>query len=448
MKHIDKDHPNFKYDRAVVPELEDLDKFFLEDSQKGDIMIANDFQVKTEVQREELISKLTKTYTDDTLDEPINGANVLFEEIRPSMWLKPLGDGYYLQPRFFSILSKVLTKHRVNVLQYAMDPTYKPPTHTPQGPLKQFIDAGFPRGMKAFHDNFDAIMDVLLISQYQKRMQRKNNLAQGKRFRYNVNDYVVMMIEKYRHLLFCKHLPIPSPHTFVMEQRGKNKSSEISLMQHAFDAVMTVTSVGMQISSLTPNKADRLDYKVNSSLATFYEVYGKDYLKAKVGIFRQNSYGTTTSFNARAVIVSKQGVHNHESLTIPYSLAFKIFELHLAKIYIDEKGYSPIDIFEARAEFARQYNEEIHQTLTRLIMDFWGGRGWLAPFLRHPFLFKLSAQLFNIDEIGKDPMDNTIEMSPMTLAATNADFNTTIEAFYSNVDRTTSLIAGTHPKAA
>lgn len=426
-RHVDPDYPNFHYDPAVVIALDNLDEYFKEDSSEREVFIANDFQVDTEEKRERLISRLTKTYSKDYLDEPINGANSLFEKVVPSMWIRPVGNGKFLQPKIFAMLSKVLTRDRVNILQYAMDPSYRLPHNlTPKGWVKTFLDAGFPRGMKAFYENFDAIMDLLIMNHYRKREARREMLGNTRRNggqKRNVTDYIAMVIEKYRDAIFCDHLPVPSNQLFIMEKRGKNKVSEVPLMQYAFDAVHTVTSISSRIRGISPRESDRLDYKVNELMSEFYEKYSQNYLTSKPGVFRKNSYGTSSSFNARAVIVSRQGVQNYDEIILPYSLGFKIFELHIAKIYIDEKEYSPIDIFEMRAEYARQFNKEVHDVMMRLLHDFWGGRGWAANFLRHPYLSKLSSQFFYVPEIGTDPLDNTIQMSPMALKGPNADFD-------------------------
>lgn len=425
--HFDEEHPEFRYEPAVVIALDDLDKYFEEDSKEGKIFIANDFQVDTEEKRERLINMLTKTYSRDFLDEPINGANSLFEKVRPTMWIKPIGDeGLFIQPKFFTMLSKALTRDRVNILQHAIDPSYRLPNNlTPKGIVKSYLDAKFPRGLKAFHDHFDEIMDLLVMNSFRKRESKRemvgsNRRANGKR---NTSDYIAMVIEKYRHLIFCHHLPVPSNQLFIMEKRGKNKVSEVPLMQYAFDAVHTVTSISSRIRPVTPREADRLNYKVMELMSEFFEKYAQNYLTSKPGVFRKNSYGTSSSFNARAVIVSRQGIQAYDEIIIPYALGFKILEIHIAKIYIDEKEFSPIDIFEMRAEYARQFNPEVHHVMMRLIQDFWGGRGWASNFLRHPFLSKLSSQFMYIPEVGTDPLDNTIQMSPMALKGPNADFD-------------------------
>lgn len=452
-RHIDPDYPNFTYDPAVVVALDNLDDYFKEDSSEREVFIANDFQVDTEDKREHLVDMLTKTYSREFLDEPINGANSLFEKVAPSMWIRPVGNGKFVQPKFLSMLTKALTRDRVNMVQYAMDPSYKLPiTKTPSGLLKTFLDAGFPRGMKAFHDHFDEIMDILIMNQYRKREARRNALGEGRRTSArNTMDYIAMCIEKYRDSIFCEHLPVPSNQVFIMEKRGKNKVSEVPLMQYAFDAVHTVTSISSRIRGVSPREADRLDYKVNDLMSEFYEKYSQNYLTSKPGVFRKNSYGTSSSFNARAVIVSRQGIQNYDEIIIPYSLGFKIFEHHIAKIYIDDKQFSPIDIFEMRAEYAKQFNKGIHNVMNTLVNDFWGGRGWPNNFLRHPYLSKLSSQFFYIPEVGTDPLDTTIQLSPMVLKGPNADSTISFKCrgpYHGNMVRKTSLIAGTYPKAA
>ena len=454
--HVDRDHPDFKYENAVVIKLIDLNEYF--EQFRDTALIANDHQITTDKEREELLDRLTKTYTDDVFDEPINGNNPLFESIEPSMWIRPIGKGSkFVHPKFLTIIAKLLKKDKFDIIRHLLDPSYKPPTTTPKGLVKTYMDAGFPRGFKAFYENFDAIMEVLIFDQYRKREAKRLITGDRKRnAKRTPLDYVAMLIEKYRDILFCDYLPIPSKHVFVMEKKGKNKASEVSLMYHAFDAVSTVTSISDRIKPITAKDADRLDYKINyTCMAAFYENYGTNYLKSKPGIFRKNSYGTSTSFNARAVIVSRQGVHNYDEIEISYAIGFKIFELHIAKVFIDRYNSTPIDIFEMRSKYARQFSPKVHRVMNNLVEDYWGGRGWSSNLLRHPYLSTLSSQNLLIPPggIGADPLDYTIKMSPLILAGPNADLTHILITecqgpCYSNVARKTPLIAGTHPKAA
>lgn len=420
-RHVDRHNPHHRYEPGVVVQIEDINQYYREDIElrKDKLRYANDLQIKTEEDREHLIDLLTKTYSGEYLDEPINGANILFEDIAPSMWIKPISDGKFMNPKVFQILSKVLTNSGVNIMQYAMDPSYKPQhNHTPKRMFKAYLDLDLPRGMKPFYDHFDEIMDVLLLNSYYKRKERRVRNP-NKPTQHNNFDYAAMLVEKYRDRIFCDALPIPSSHAFVMEKRGKNKVSEIGLMQYVFDAVLTATSLSSRIRAVSKKEAYRLDYKINSLMMQFQNKYSDDQISSKAGIMRQNSYGTTTSFNARAVIVSRQGIQKYDEIFIPYAMGMKLLEHHIAKILMDKSKRSPIDIFEMRAEYARQFSPEIHGIMTQLVNDFWGGRGWPANHLRHPYLSTLSSQYMYIPEIGKDPMDNTVQMSPMSLAGPN-----------------------------
>lgn len=112
--HVDRDHPDFKYENAVVIKLIDLNAYFEEF--RDTALIANDHQITTDKEREELLDRLTKTYTDDVFDEPINGNNPLFESIEPSMWIRPIGKGSkFVHPKFLTIIVKLLKKDKFDI---------------------------------------------------------------------------------------------------------------------------------------------------------------------------------------------------------------------------------------------------------------------------------------------------------------------------------------------
>lgn len=411
----------FKYDNPIVLSLVNLQEMWEE--HKENATVVNDVQINTDKRRDELLSLLTKTYDSESFSEPTDGENPLFEKIEPSVWLKPITPGAkFINPAYLTMLESGLKRDKFSIIQHLLDPTYPDPVKYSNALIKAYFKAGFKRGFVEFYQQFDDIVNLLLIEPFNKRLLRAD--MQGKPLAKTPADCLAEITIKYRDAIFTDALPLPSAHLFVVEQKGKTTKSELSLMEHVFDAVSTITSLGDRIKPVSTKECGRLDFKINAKhMGGFYQVYNTNYLKAKKGIFRKNNYGTSTSFNSRCVIVSRQGINAYDSLKISYPIAFKLFELHIAKVFIDKYDYTPIDIFELRSNYSRQFNPLVHKTMMELIENYWGGCGWSVNFLRHPYLSRLSSQNLFIDGIGTDPSEFVMAVHPLALKGFNADFD-------------------------
>lgn len=422
-RHIDPQHPNFRYSPAVVESCYDLNQMLEECKTfyNDDIIVVNDIRVNTEDEVTDLLDLLMVTHDGGEFGTPENGQNPLFEPLFSRLWIKPVTpNGKFIHPKFLTILQSSMCKTRFDIVRHVLDPSYRFPDTTPTGLALRYLEGNYGRGFDNFYREFDRFANELIIEPYYARLNK------GRAKRRNAMDSLAEFILKYRDLLFCDMLPIPSRHAFVMEQRNNNKLGEVSLIARMLDAINTVTSLHDRIRPVTAKEASRLDYKINfTSICQFHMEYNSKQLMSKSGIFRRNSYGTPTTFTSRAVIASRHGVHRYDEMEVSYPVAFKLFELHIAKRFIDDKKYTPMDIFEMRATYAKQFNPEVHKEMQRLCDEYWGGRGWSASFLRFPYLTTLSSQNFYIPGrcIGVDPLDTTFKISSLVLAGFNADFD-------------------------
>ena len=87
------------------------------------------------------------------------------------------------------MLSKVVTRDKVDIVQHMIDPSYKLPEGlTPKGMVKNYLDANFPRGLKAFHDHFDEFANLLILDSFYRREQRREkNLGKKNSKRTNLD---------------------------------------------------------------------------------------------------------------------------------------------------------------------------------------------------------------------------------------------------------------------
>lgn len=445
-RHKDMQHPNFKYSPAIVESCYDLN-LMLEECREfynDDITIVNDIRVHTEDEVTDLLDLLMVTHDGGEFGTPENGQNPLFEPLYSKLWIKPVTPGAkFIHPKFLTIIQSTMQVAKFDIIRHALDPSYKFPDITPSGLALRYLEGNYERGFDGFYKEFDRFAEDLIIGPYRGRLNKGRSKGR------NSMDTLAEFIIKYRDLLFCDMLPVPSRHAFIMEQRNSSKLGEVTLAARMIDAINTVTSLHDRIRPVTRKEASRLDYKINfTCVCQFHSEYNSKHLMSKSGIFRRNSYGTPTTFTSRAVIASRQGVHRYDEMEVSYPVAFKLFEMHIAKKFIDNRSYTPMDVFEMRATYAKQFNKEIHQEMQTLCDDYWGGRGWSANFLRFPYLTTLSSQNFFIPGycIGTDPLDTTFKISPLVLAGFNADFDGDEMVIMLHIDwKIKHLWSGTRP---
>ena len=85
-------------------------------------------------------------------------------EIESSIWLGvPDGVKGMINPVIWSMFSKNFTHSGCNVIEWLCNPHYRVDRDNIPA-LNKLKEYGFPRGLNAFHDNFDRILDVLFQS--------------------------------------------------------------------------------------------------------------------------------------------------------------------------------------------------------------------------------------------------------------------------------------------
>ena len=429
----------------IVGEIIDFDYEFELAKKNCNVIMLNDISVKTDADALNLRDRLTIKYTGDVIDYQ-EGTNPIEQPVESDYWMRtPDGVDWYMHPGIKIMLDNKIrirdpgTKEYIYLLSYFCDPTYRLPIgYVPDKRFKKLLDANIPRGINDFYHHFDEFLDIWF--------NISNRRGGYQKFMEPVYD----LIQEYRDRVFVKHLPMYANHAFAIESNDNFESMDKSVIQHAIDGVYTLTSMDMEIKTLSPKRLQAKAWKVVTCMSNSVNAFLNEVFLKKEGLLRKSNCGTPASFNSRCVIASNQRPNSsYRHLIIPWGVAMVLFAQEIAGILIREHGYSINEIFHMRAKYAKQFNQELYDIIIRFLRSHRQG-GKACVFHRPPTLERGSHQGFVIPDVEKDPRINVIYMPNITTRAFNADYSFINHCSFFAVmqSRRNSLIVLGHPKAA
>lgn len=389
-------------------------------------ILLNDITAKTKEERENLNKLIMTTYNNtDTLESvpscmcgslsfdyrlnelcPKCGTRVEAaseKAIESTVWFRaPDGIAGLMNPMVWIMLSKVLVVSHYNVLQWLCNPYFPPPAENNRAAktaIRRFERLGLPRGLNSFIQNFDQLSPKILDTS-------------KKQYRASLQSF----IEMYRNDLFPQYLPIPSKVAFVLENTSTGTYADIPAMREVIDACLTITSLDAE----TKTNIRRLEGKISSVIAGLSKYYlymfGKPF-GAKKGWWRKTVFGTRMHFAYRAVITSNAGVHDYDTIKLPYEVAATLFRVHLKGKLHREYGMTEPEAHNFCMRTVNNRNPLIEKLLYEILATAGGGRGWPTLLIRYPNLTRAGCQRFFINGIS----DHSIIFSVLTVRGNNAD---------------------------
>jgi len=335
--------------------------------------------------------------------------NPVDRKIETKVWFEtPRNISAFINPVSFAILAKAMKDKSINCLMWLCDPKYVVPHNRNTSPmLRRLLMANIPRGINAFYERFDEIMEICFpISKagYNERI-------------HEIRSYVTM----YRHLIFTRHIPMPSNVSFVIESNDTGVYTDLT-MAKAINAMRIITSIHNSAFRMGQREVESRVARANEELAEFYKIYTFKVLGRKKGIFRHHVFGGRSAFSARAVITSLSAPHHYQEVHLPWSLSVQLLSEHIKSKLLNVHNFTPRQIDELLAKSVLNFDPLINMIINQLIAE--------SPFMgipillqRNPSLKRGSAQLFYVTKVKTDPRDYTISMSVLTLKAPNADFD-------------------------
>lgn len=392
-------------------------------------LFANDLDVSTQQGRDKLQRMLVKRYDGDALNilptcqcgELTGGRNLLTmcsqcgticlppleQPLQSLIWIRPPeGIKTFINPTAWTFLSRAMTSSGFNLLEFLINPGYKPAGKTPLN-LPMYIQHGYDRGINSFYENFDDIMATL----FKLRLIKDVGPTRS-----DYKDWIAL----YRDRIFTEYLPLPSNASFVIESNSNTDYLDKTIGL-AIDAMWEIISIDTNKIPLTNYRKQVRVAEAMRKLALYYSEFEDKTLGKKKGIFRKHIFGGRVHFSARAVISSITDPHRYWEIHTPWGLSLQLLKLHIVnKLF--KRGYSPNQIEKLFRDYASTYHPLLGEIIDELIDEAPDKR---IPVIlqRNPTLHRGSAQLLFITKVKKDPRIVTISMSVLVLSAPNADYD-------------------------
>lgn len=403
---------------SLVCEIVNLDEEYEIMRKTRKLVMLNDIQVTTDAEALSLRDRLTIRYTGDVINYE-EGSNPIEQPVLTDYWMRtPDTVDWYMHPIIKLMLdSKTrirdpLSKEYIYLLTYFCDPSYRLPTgYVPDKRFKRLLDAGIPRGINQFYHHFDEFLDIWF------------NISNRRGGYQYLSEPVYDLIQMYRDCVFCKHLPMYSNHTFAIEATDSFESMDKSVIQHALDAVTTLTSLSMEIKTLSEKRLQSKAWKVVTCMGNSVNAFLNEVFLKKEGMIRKSNCGTQSSFTSRCVIASNQRPNSHyEDLIIPWGVGMVLFAQEIGGILIREHGFSITEVFHARAKYAKQFDQRLYDIMKNFLESHPDG-GKYCILHRPPTLERGSHQRLRIPDVLKDPRICVFYLSNIITKPFNADFD-------------------------
>ena len=341
-------------------------------------IIVNQFDLQSQAHLEHLNELIYTTYNDDSLEVlptcdcgEVKGEynvgvkcnncgtlclSVTERPLESALWIAaPEGVHTLISPEIWIILSRKFMDGGVSVLEWLTNPLMIVPPDKEPLSIKKLKEKGVPRGLNAFHDNFDQIIDLLINGKIIKngKLEERQELL----------DF----IRQNRHAIFSKHLPIPSKLAFITEKTPMGTYAD-PIMGPAIEAIRTISSIENSITPLSIKKKESRSVKAVMQLAEYYHDFFSKSLGPKAGWFRKHIFGSRVHFSARAVISSISEPHDHEEAHFPWSMSVMFLKLHLISKLLD-RGFTPNEAIRHLHEHTLEYDVLIDELFQELIAE-------------------------------------------------------------------------------
>lgn len=341
------------------------------------------------------------------------------QPIESILWMRPPeGIDVLIQPASWRFLTRFLNDKLAgfDALRYLTDPSYRPTERSKRDKkVEKFLKLGLPRGLNNFYRNFDSIVQTLL----ENRIYTPSN-----------RSLMEAWLARFKHTLFAKQIPLPSPMVFVIERGdGGNTYADLS-MTGCLDAIHSIASLSHRLVPPSDRVKNTHTVKAIAKMAEFYRTFYRENLGKKEGMYRKQINGTRMDFSARAVITSRTRPHNMNEIIPPWGLTIALLRLHLESKML-RLGLRPNEIRGELYSSIKKYNLRIDKLIQEIIDESEDG-ALHTIFQRNPSLIRGSGLKQLIPEVCKDPKVSTIQFSVLCAPYPNADQKTLVQKSFRN----------------
>lgn len=402
---------------------------------KSDKILINNIDIFNQENKQLLDSIIIKNYSEDNLSiipscqcGEVKGAyyvgelcikcntyvtSTLDDSISFLLWCqRPLDVEKFISPIVLSVLLNryKITKPNVQLVKYIMLPNFKLANKQDRKnifkleKLDYLLEQnGIKRGYNSFIQNFFTIIDIL-ESEFIKLKPDPI---------FNFQEFLINNKDK----IFSNYLPFPNRIIFATETNELGKFIDKGLL-NPINVIRRLTGIDLYTKPSSTKQAKVANSLIN--LSEFYTSYMKNVFFNKTGLIRQHISSTRSHFTARAVVTSISGIHQHDEIHIPWSIACTLLREHvLNRLY--KYGYNYKQAINLLLYHNKIYSPILDNIFKEIIQST--GDGIKCLLNRNPSLHRGSIQIVRITKVKTNVNDNTFSMSYLIAPSFNADFD-------------------------
>jgi len=236
--------------------------------------------------------------------------------------------------------------------------------------------AGFKPGFRAFHEQFDELMQFLL-KEY-KPLQRGAYKEKSR--------YIPEFLMKYRKILFVRHLPVLNQNLHVM-----TKSNTLSYNDTAspfiLKAIYELANIdyNYNVGNKSEIALDRYTKDMYFAYLEYVDAIINTKLTKKPGFIRKYLLGSRCHFSFRAVIVPITEEHLSDEIHLPWRIGVTGHKLEIINFLINRNGYTSNEALYEYNKALFTYSELIDDILKTLIREC-PAKGLICIVGRNPTL--------------------------------------------------------------
>lgn len=271
-----------------------------------------------------------------------------------------------------------------------------------------------PRGFAAFYEGFDSIMEQLIRYKLGSKTKVEEDLK---------TSLMVAFIEKYRDILFVRHLPMLDESLHLLTKTGAITYCD-SATPHILNAKIELQNLihMMRNSPITETNVNQRLLAAYMEYVEYVTVIYNTKIFKKPGFIRKCLMGARTHFSYRGVISPITGDHMADELWLPWNIGTTVLKLEIINLLLHRYGMTLAEAMRRYACATVTYDPLIDQIMKTLIQEC-PYPGLPTLFGRNPSIRHGAEQLFFVTRIKNNLHDATINLSPLIITAPNADFD-------------------------
>lgn len=432
-----------RYYHPVYPDFDDFN--YRHDTTTVTPVYLNDFDFNLADDRERLIQLIRSDFDTDTFESiarcqcPIGGlrGNYLLgsdrvckdcgskveklteSELSTKVWLRlPEGVDTFINPGLFrTYLQKIVTSSpKIEIITYIIDSRYRRQVRAkPSEKIRMLVSEleklDVELSINGFYRKADVIMEYFLIGNGRYLTSLKNADA----------EMILQHYYRFKHLMFCKVLPVPNKLNVIVERNGKDRYASTPQLRSnsVYESIADTRDSGPLYRATLDDIRDNIE-RVGRAISKLAELRAntlKDNQFPKRGVIRKSVCSGSFPLTGRSVITSRTGILDPGFIHVPWKMAIAQLQTFI-KSHLYRIGYTPM---KAEALLARAANHIVPE-IDEFFKYHEDRRNIICKSGRMPSIQYLSRRTFYA-KINRDLEDQSIGLPILSVSAFNADFD-------------------------